>query len=83
MVEALLQCAGGMRIYDISFLNHSRELCDKYDVVLIFDEVATGLSRTGYLFVSKVVLPDILLLGNALIVGYMPCSNFSESQNIR
>ena len=71
IVEPLLQCAGGMRIYDISFLKRARELCDKYDVVLIFDEVATGFGRTGYRFVSDVVLPDILVLGKALTGGHI------------
>ena len=71
IVEPLLQCAGGMRIYDISFLKRARELCDKYDVVLIFDEVATGFGRTGYRFVSDIVLPDILVLGKALTGGHI------------
>ncbi|HAH17684.1 MAG TPA: adenosylmethionine--8-amino-7-oxononanoate transaminase [Eubacterium sp.] len=71
IVEPLLQGAGGMLMYDISFLEKARILCDKYDVLLIFDEVATGFGRTGNRFVADLVLPDILVLGKALTGGYI------------
>ncbi len=71
IVEPLLQGAGGMRMYDISFLERARELCDEYDVLLIFDEVAIGFGRTGNRFVADLVLPDILILGKALTGGYI------------
>ncbi|MGP1433537.1 MAG: adenosylmethionine--8-amino-7-oxononanoate transaminase [Catonella sp.] len=71
IVEPLLQGAGGMQMYDISFLKRARQLCDKYKVLLIFDEVATGFGRTGNRFVADLVQPDIIVLGKSLVAGYI------------
>ena len=71
ILEPLLQGAGGMLMYELPFLERARELCNQYDVLLIFDEVATGFGRTGHRFVADLVQPDILVLGKALTAGYI------------
>jgi len=82
IVEPLLQGAGGMRMYDLSFLRRARELCDRYDVLLIFDEVATGFGRTGHRFVADLVLPDILILGKGLTGGYIGHAVTTATQKV-
>ena len=71
IVEPLLQGAAGMKMYDVSFLERARDLCKQYDILLIFDEVATGFGRTGHMFVADLVCPDIIILGKALTGGYI------------
>jgi adenosylmethionine-8-amino-7-oxononanoate aminotransferase len=74
IVEPLVQGAAGIRVQRPGYLRAVRRLCDRHDLLLICDEVATGFGRTGTMFAcaQERVAPDFLCLGKGLTGGYLP-----------
>ena len=84
VIEPLVQGAAGLILHPRGLLRRLRELCDRYDVLMIADEVATGFGRTGRMFACEHedVTPDILCLGKGLTGGYLPMAATIASSKI-
>jgi adenosylmethionine-8-amino-7-oxononanoate aminotransferase len=84
IIEPLVQCAGGMRMYDPVYLTLLREACDRHGVHLIADEIAVGFGRSGTMFACEQgrIRPDFLCLSKGLTGGYLPLSAVLTTEDV-
>ena len=84
VVEPMVQAAGGMLVHDPTFLRGVRRLCDEHGALMLADEVATGLGRTGRMWAVEhaEVAPDLLTCGKGLTGGYLPLSAVLATENV-
>ncbi|HTP64054.1 MAG TPA: adenosylmethionine--8-amino-7-oxononanoate transaminase [Geobacteraceae bacterium] len=84
VIEPLVQAAGGMIVQPEGFVRRVRELCDRYDVLMIADEVAVGFGRTGRMFACEKerITPDIMALAKGITAGYLPLAATLATERI-
>lgn len=84
LIEPMVQGAGGMLVQPPGFLRAVRRLCDRYDILMITDEVATGFGRTGTMFACQHedIVPDIMALSKGIAAGYLPLAVTAVSAKI-
>jgi adenosylmethionine---8-amino-7-oxononanoate aminotransferase len=84
IIEPLVQCAAGMKIYPPLYLKKLRELCTKHHIHFIADEIAVGFGRTGKMFACEYagISPDILCLSKGITAGYLPLSQVVVTDEI-
>ena len=84
IIEPLVQGAAGMLMQPDGYLRRARELCDAHGVLMICDEVATGLGRTGAMFACdhEGVTPDLMCIGKGLTGGYLPIAATLTTEQI-
>lgn len=84
VIEPLLQGAGGMIVQPEGFVGKVRELCNRFDILLIADEVAVGFGRTGAMFAcgKESITPDIMALSKGITAGYLPLAATLTTQKV-
>ena len=84
LIEPMVQGAAGIWVSPPGYLKNVRELCDRYDILMIADEVAVGFGRTGKMFACEheAVTPDLMCLGKGLTGGYLPVAATITTENV-